>query len=1238
MITLFNVHTKFCAQSSKEGAIVNIFKSFFIFFLTAQTLFAAASYNRSVSATQLAAQIQGRGITITNPRITRGRIGGNNSQVATFSNGIAGANLQIDEGILLTASTADEAFSTNDSGHRSLNPGNVNNVGGLPVYDPDLLSTITQNSIFNQVVFEFDVTLDANTRLLLVDYQFASDEYPEWVGSQFNDAFGFFISGGDLNQTYNIARVVGPNIIVNTVNISQYPPVNINNVNNGSRGLHQDGSPVDLTNSQYFIDNGGTNIPNGGVNPANAQIESEFDGFTTNLHATLDNLTPGQTYHFKMALADTSDAAWDAGVFVNKIVGVRVPSVCYDYDVRVGGEVYPSNPQREIKAIAFPDENLTLGIALQSLEGEIALEESNLTVSMHPNNQLNFASASVSPDSLNAYIPVPDAWLQKTPDAIVPIGENFTASGGTINANQVIFTNLNYLFAPNETNVTVSFDLNLTVTMNLNGILIRRSASTADGSLDRCPTQGGYHPQWAFLNVERRGSNNSIGDARYLLYTQVAGRPFDIDVTSYDANNTAIPIVLDNFTAELETIDAGKYTDSNQSLFTCREPSSIGNGTMVAFPPGNTQTRIPVNNLSTPNAIRNTAFRLWYFEDANRTAVHYTCATYNDACYQSLYPTVFKDRVDRAPYRCQAACSGGGGCYACLKEFYAKPICSRDNFAVKPASYKISVKDNNQSSLESAPQATAGINDTNNYLNLAAGYKYILEGVATRYDTDGVARGYYITFPDIANSDLISEFKFNDAASCPDTTSRDIGIAFRDGEIKYTYKLGEFNFGSLNQYAHNNVGKYLYHIEDNNWTMVDQQRYPFKTFPGYDDCEVSGSDKYNVGDAGQEKVGCSITTDIDFNSYTHKDFHLFFRPYAFTFEGNYLPHTPRGDQGWIYMNDLYNASGMAGLMDGNITARGADNTKLTNYTKTCAAEDVTIWLDRTMNPIESNITDNSGGFVNFQQMLNLQPPSQTFSSGNLELNSTLAKTSFPDEQNGTAQVALQYNFKRAYDAPVNPVDINFTMLHAASSDAMSFANMRPNWIPEANLSIEQNLTYLYGRVTIADGTDGKNIYLPDISIQTTFGVAAYCDGASVYPCASKFTMLSAAGIAAVPDSSGVWYPAETHSPAVDGKITQLTSSVTAVSIVPANNILFNSNGSTSPVTFTYPAASPRPVHPKITIYPEEWLRYDTDPTKLGNPEFMLHFLTQGLKWKGTGKTGHVIETEPTIHKNQRLGW
>jgi hypothetical protein len=304
---------------------MKILKIFFIFILLPLSLFSFASYDALTTATQMATQIQGSGIIISNPVISRGSSGSSDGQVATFSNGIAGANLQIDTGILLTSSYVSSAFSKNIIGNTSKKPKEVGPTG----MDPDLLTTANFD-IHDQVVFEFDVTLDLDTTILDVDYQFASEEYPEYVGSKFNDAFGFFISGGDLSATYNIARVIDASTTPSLATLNNHPPINVNTVNNGFLGESAalDNPNVDLTNSAFFIDNGGLNPR--GVDQSKAYIISEFDGFTKKLHATLSELTPGITYHFKMALADTSDRKYDAGVFISKINGLVERRVSID--------------------------------------------------------------------------------------------------------------------------------------------------------------------------------------------------------------------------------------------------------------------------------------------------------------------------------------------------------------------------------------------------------------------------------------------------------------------------------------------------------------------------------------------------------------------------------------------------------------------------------------------------------------------------------------------------------------------------------------------------------------------------------------------------------------------------------------------------------------------------------------------------------------------------------------------
>ena len=128
-------------------------------------------------------------------------------------------------------------------------------------------------------VLEFDI-VSADT-VLDFTYVFGSEEYPEYVGSNFNDAFAFYISD-TLNPTpTNIAMI--PNASI---------PVAINNVNG-------------MMNSEFYVPNDtlmGEHIV--------------YDGFTTPLPASY-TATPNHPYHVKIAVADMGDHIFDSGVFIS---------------------------------------------------------------------------------------------------------------------------------------------------------------------------------------------------------------------------------------------------------------------------------------------------------------------------------------------------------------------------------------------------------------------------------------------------------------------------------------------------------------------------------------------------------------------------------------------------------------------------------------------------------------------------------------------------------------------------------------------------------------------------------------------------------------------------------------------------------------------------------------------------------------------------------------------------------
>lgn len=154
---------------------------------------------------------------------------------------------------------------------------------GLPG-DADLDSLIPGDTTYDATILEFDFECE-NIQTISFYYVFASDEYNEYVGTEFNDVFAFFVNGVDI--------AVVP--LTTT-------PVSVNNVNCGDPY----NPPLGGTNCSYYINN---DLDDGG-----GAIDTEMDGMTVVLSATTA-INPGVN-HMKLAIADAGDHVLDSDIFL----------------------------------------------------------------------------------------------------------------------------------------------------------------------------------------------------------------------------------------------------------------------------------------------------------------------------------------------------------------------------------------------------------------------------------------------------------------------------------------------------------------------------------------------------------------------------------------------------------------------------------------------------------------------------------------------------------------------------------------------------------------------------------------------------------------------------------------------------------------------------------------------------------------------------------------------------------
>lgn len=186
-----------------------------------------------------------------------------------------GTTFPITEGLILGSGDVTLAIGPNNS------PSATNNNGVAPdPNDPDL-NAISTTTINNEAILEFDFVPSGDS--VVFNYVFASEEYPEYSPSSYNDAFGFFISGPGFSGPYtngaeNIALIPGTTT-----------PVTINNVG-------------DQSNTQFYVDNtGGADL--------------QYDGHTVVFQAVAA-VQCGETYHIKLAIGDAGDQSFDSAVFL----------------------------------------------------------------------------------------------------------------------------------------------------------------------------------------------------------------------------------------------------------------------------------------------------------------------------------------------------------------------------------------------------------------------------------------------------------------------------------------------------------------------------------------------------------------------------------------------------------------------------------------------------------------------------------------------------------------------------------------------------------------------------------------------------------------------------------------------------------------------------------------------------------------------------------------------------------
>jgi uncharacterized repeat protein (TIGR01451 family) len=213
----------------------------------------------------LANALVGVGVTVSNVTYT-----GADIAAGTFGGGTG--IVGFDGGIVLSSGDIANVIGPNVADNITADNGTAGDA------DLDTLSGFTT---FDASVLEFDFVPDSTP--IRFQYVFSSDEYNEYVNTEFNDVFAFFVNGS------NCATI-------------DDDPVSINTINNGNPFGTDPRSHPELYVNNDLNDGGGA-------------IDTEMDGLTVVLTCE-SAVNVGVANHMKLAIADASDGIYDSNVFL----------------------------------------------------------------------------------------------------------------------------------------------------------------------------------------------------------------------------------------------------------------------------------------------------------------------------------------------------------------------------------------------------------------------------------------------------------------------------------------------------------------------------------------------------------------------------------------------------------------------------------------------------------------------------------------------------------------------------------------------------------------------------------------------------------------------------------------------------------------------------------------------------------------------------------------------------------
>ncbi|MCB1066520.1 MAG: DUF4347 domain-containing protein, partial [Verrucomicrobiae bacterium] len=250
-------------------------------------LLAPISFTNTSNASTLATNIIGGGINT----VTGASYAGGAGQSGTFVSGTGYAPewLGYSSGIVLATGSTTQVLGPNSTGGSSIDAAGPDNDAAL--------AALGGNVSRDTSILSFNFVPTGN--LVTMQFTFGSEEYNEYVYSNFNDSMGVWVNGVQVAVTPD-----GSPVSINSVNqASTYNPT----YGSQSNDPNPTNSVYDSSNPNLYINNS-----SGG-----STYNTQMDGFTVSL-SFVAPVNVGVANTIRIGISDIGDASWDSWLFIRQ--------------------------------------------------------------------------------------------------------------------------------------------------------------------------------------------------------------------------------------------------------------------------------------------------------------------------------------------------------------------------------------------------------------------------------------------------------------------------------------------------------------------------------------------------------------------------------------------------------------------------------------------------------------------------------------------------------------------------------------------------------------------------------------------------------------------------------------------------------------------------------------------------------------------------------------------------------